>query len=113
MSDKPATLTVTTEVHNNAVIVHCHGKLVYGVGDLLYKPVTELMDHHKRIILDFEHLSHMDSMGLGVLVRLYVASKGKHATIELRNLGKKINELLIMANLMPVFTSVGEHRNWM
>jgi anti-anti-sigma factor len=106
-------LSFTIEHKPNAVIVLCHGKLLAETTDLLYGPVSQLMPDHKRIILDLAHLSQMDSMGLGVLVGLYVSAKGKGCTLELRNLGKKVRELLVMTNLLPVFSVVGESRTWM
>ena len=50
----------------------------------------------------------MDSMGMGALVRVYVAACAKAAR-ELRYLGKKVRELLIKTNLLPAFTIAGEH----
>jgi len=110
MSDShPPVLVLTIEEHSNGVIVHCRGKLVAGHTDLLQKPVIELIPTHKRIILDLCELTHMDSMGIGALLRLYVHAKTHHSTIEARNLGERIRELMIMTNLLPVFTAVGEH----
>lgn len=111
MSEKP--ITITVERKGDTAIVTVAGKLTIGNGDHLYKPVCELMNDHKRIILDLGGLTHMDSMGLGTLVRLYVHSKTKGATIELRSLGKKVKDLMIMTNLLPVFATVGETRTWM
>ena len=101
-------LTLTTEDHGDVVIVHCRGKLTLGVTELLYSPVAQLVPNHHRIILDLHELTHMDSMGIGTLLRLYVHGKSHGSTIELRNLGNRVRELMIMANLLPVFTAVGE-----
>ncbi len=106
MSDTP--LTVTIEEHGTTTIVHCRGKLVSGHTGLLSHPVDALIPTHKHIILDLANLTHMDSMGLGALVRLYVSAKTHHCTLELRNLGNRIRELMIMTNLLPVFSVVGE-----
>ena len=108
-STTPAPLTVAIEDHGPTAIVHCHGRLVYGHTDLLYLPVSNLFPTHKRIILDLCHLTQMDSMGLGALIRLYAAAKSRGCTLELRNLGAKIRELLIMTNLLSVFGNIGEH----
>jgi anti-anti-sigma factor len=51
----------------------------------------------------------MDSMGLGALVRIYVSARTKGCELELRHIGKKVRDLLIMTNLLPAFTIVGEH----
>ncbi len=109
MSTTPPALTLTTEDHGETVVVHCRGKLTFGGTDLLYKPVAELVPTHKRIILDVAELTHMDSMGIGTLLRLYVHAKTHGCTVEMRHLTNRIKELMIMANLLPVFTSVGEH----
>jgi anti-anti-sigma factor len=102
-------LVLTLEEHSNAIIVHCKGKLVAGHTALLHDPVAALIPHHKRIILDLRELTHMDSMGIGAMLRLYVHAKTHHSSIECRNLGERIKELMIMTNLMPVFTAMGEH----
>ncbi len=90
-------------------VVHCHGKLVAGFTDLLYVPVSQLLSTHPRLILDLSDLTHMDSMGLGALARIYVSARTKGCELELRHIGKKIRDLLIMTNLLPAFTIVGEH----
>ncbi len=108
MSATAPALTLTTEDHGEVAVVHCRGKLALGVTDLLYTPVAQMVPNHRRIILDLHELTHMDSMGIGILLRLYVHGKTHGCTIELRNLTNRIKELMIMANLLPVFTAVGE-----
>ncbi|SNT21659.1 anti-sigma B factor antagonist/stage II sporulation protein AA (anti-sigma F factor antagonist) [Granulicella rosea] len=106
MSDSP--LTLTLEEHGATTIIHCKGKLVYGHTAPLSGMVDALIPTHKHIILDLAELTHMDSMGLGALVRLYVSARTHHCRLELRNLGERIRELMIMTNLLPVFSIVGE-----
>ena len=108
MSDTAPRLTLTIEDCGDTAVVHCRGKLVFGHTDLLYLPVVQLVPTHRRIILDLHELTHMDSMGIGSLLRLYVHAKTHGSKIELRNLGERVKELMIMANLLPVFTTVGE-----
>jgi anti-anti-sigma factor len=106
-------LTLTTEDDGDTAIVLCNGKLLYGFTDLLHAPVSQLMATHNHIVLDLAGLNQMDSMGLGVLVRLYVASKTKGCTLELRHISKKVRDLLVLTNLLPVFAVVGESRTWL
>jgi anti-anti-sigma factor len=101
--------TLEIEDRGATAVVRCHGKLVWGVTELLYAPVSQLLPTHQRIILDLSGLTHMDSMGLGTLVRLYVSAQTRGCSLELRHIGKKVRELLIMTNLLPAFTAVGEH----
>jgi anti-anti-sigma factor len=90
-------------------IVRCRGKLVAGFTELLYVEVRQLMPDTKRIVLDLTNLTHMDSMGLGTVVRLYVSAKSAGCALELINLGKGIRQIFAVTNLLSVFTIVGEH----
>jgi anti-anti-sigma factor len=105
----PPPFTLEIEDRGSTAVVRCHGKLLAGSADLLYVPVSQLLPTHQRLILDLSDLTHMDSMGLGALVRIYVSARTKGCSLELRNLGKKIRDLLIMTNLLPAFTIIGEH----
>jgi anti-anti-sigma factor len=105
----PPQFTLEIEDRGNTAVVRCRGKLLAGFTDLLYVPVSQLLPTHQRLILDLSDLTHMDSMGLGALVRIYVSARAKGCSLELRNLGKKVRELLIMTNLLPAFTIIGEH----
>ena len=111
MSDEAATslLTLDVERAGDATVVRCHGKLVAGVGDVLYAEVRQLIPDTKRIVLDLTDLTHMDSMGLGTVVRLYVSVKSAGCDLELINLGKRIRQLLGVTDLLSVFTVIGEN----
>jgi anti-sigma B factor antagonist len=110
MSDKTATSALTFEIDRdaNAVIVRCQGRLVTGVNNLLYIKVMELLPNSKRIVLDLTNLTYMDSTGLGTLVRLYVATRSAGCKLELIHIGKRVRELLGIANLLSVFAIIGE-----
>jgi anti-sigma B factor antagonist len=89
--------------------VLCHGKLVAGVNDVLYREVSKLLPGTKRIVLDLTDLTKMDSMGLGSVVRLYVSCKSAGSELQLINLGPRIRQLLGMTNLLTAFTIIGEN----
>ena len=93
----------------NAVIVHCHGRLVAGTTDVLRSGIVPLIPTYKRIILELSDLSHTDSMGLGTLVRLYVSTKSDGCSLELMHLSQQIRNLLGLTNLFGIFTVIGEH----
>jgi anti-sigma B factor antagonist len=102
-------LTLDIDRDANPVVVRCSGRLVAGVNNSLYIKVSELIPHSSRIVLDLTGLTFMDSTGLGTLVRLYVAARSAGCSLELINLGKRIRELLGIANLLSVFTIIGEN----
>lgn len=109
MPDNPNTLTLEIDPQASPIVVKLRGKLVAGVGDILYSQVKPLVADHKRIVLDLTDLTRMDSMGLGTLARLYVAARREGATLELRNLSKQIHMLLGTAHMLNAFAIVGEH----
>jgi len=104
----PISLTVTIERKGDECLVHCRGKLVSGVCSFFYNKVHPLIPDSKRIVLDFTDLEWIDSMGLGTLVRLYVAAKRVGCQLQLINLGKRVKELLGLTNLLGIFAEMGE-----
>jgi anti-sigma B factor antagonist len=111
MSVEAAAFTLTLEIEraNGKAIVRCKGRLVSGVEDILYAEVRKLFPDNKRVTLDLTDLTHVDSMGLGALVRLYVSARSAGCDFQLKNLGKQVRHLLGMTNLLDVFAIVGEH----
>jgi anti-sigma B factor antagonist len=109
MPENLPTLTLDIERGGSTAVVRCHGKLVSGVEDVLYRQVRELLPDYKRVVLDLTDLTRMDSMGLGTLVRLYVSVRSAGCSLELMNLGKQVRLLLGTAHLLSAFTIVGEH----
>ena len=112
MSDEPQTSRLTLEIERTpeAATVRCRGKLVAGVNDFLYTKVRDLMQDHNRIVLDLTDLTHMDSMGLGAIVRLYVTAKAKGCALELINVGPRIRQIFGVSNLLSIFSLVGENQ---
>jgi anti-sigma B factor antagonist len=106
-----ATPVLTIEVEHcpdKVAVVRCHGKLVAGSTDVLSKGVRPLLADCRRIVLDLSDLQHTDSMGLGALVRLYVAAKSAGCSLELTHLSQQIRNLLGLTHLLDVFTIIGE-----
>ncbi len=104
----PDSLTLQVERKGDTAIVHCSGRLVAGVTQFLSSKVTPLIPQCKRVVLDLTALSHVDSMGLGTLVRLYCSAKAAGCKFELINLGKQIRELLGITNLLSVLGDICE-----
>lgn len=102
-------LWTEVERRSAAVVVVCHGRLVSGVDDVLYATVKELIPTTSRIVLDLNDLQHTDSLGLGTLVRLYVAARQAGCRLELMHLSKQIRHLLGLTGLFSVFAVVGEN----
>jgi anti-anti-sigma factor len=102
-------LTIDFDRVGGETTVRCRGRLVAGVDNALYTQVSQLIPGSKRIVMDLTDLKHMDSMGLGALVRLYVSTKSADCEFVLINLGQQIRHLLGLTNLFSVFTAIGEN----
>ena len=102
----PPTLTLDIDRNTHLIVARLHGKLVAGVGDVLYDQVRPLLSDHKRIILDLTDLVRMDSMGLGTLARLYVSARREGCSLQLINLGKQVRLLLETSHMLEAFTSL-------
>ena len=101
-------LKLEDELKGHTLIVHCRGKLVAGVTDQLTHHVKALIPHHKHIVLDLTDLTHMDSMGIGTVARLYVSAKSAGSTFQLINLAPRIRQLLGITNLLSVLCEMCE-----
>jgi anti-sigma B factor antagonist len=104
----PISLTVETERKPDCILVHLKGRLVSGVCSFLYNKIHALIPDTKFIVLDLTDLEWVDSMGLGTLVRLYVACKSAGVKLQLVNLAPKVRELLGLTNLLGIFAEMGE-----
>ena len=102
-------LTVAVERRTHLIVVRSSGQLVAGVTNRLYNEVTPLVPGPKRIVLDCKKLTHMDSSGIGTLVRLYVHCKSAGCALALMNVGQSVRQLLGITHLLSVFQMIGEN----
>lgn len=111
MSEQAATsgLTLGVERSGDTGVVRCNGRLVAGVADRFYTEVRQLIPECKWIVLDFKDLTHMDSTGIGTLVRLYVSAKSAGCILQLMNTGKSVRQLLGVTHLLSVLQFIGEN----
>ncbi|HKD84844.1 MAG TPA: STAS domain-containing protein [Terriglobales bacterium] len=111
MSGLPAgtSLKFAVERFSDTVVIRCRGKLVAGVNDRFHREVGGLIPGSKRIVLDMAELTHMDSSGIGTLVRLYVSAKSAGCALQLKNIGKPVRQLLGVTHLIDVLSVVGEN----
>ncbi len=102
-------ISVHIEYLPDVALVRCHGRLVAGVTDVLYREVRPLFPDAKRIVLDLKELTYLDSTGLGTILRLYVSAKTQGCSLELANIGARVRQILGITNLISVLTVIGEN----
>ena len=86
-------------------IVDLSGKITIGEGDVVLRDkVTDLLElDERKILLNLEKVSYMDSAGIGELVACYKRAKEKDGTVKLLNPSGKVYDLLQLTKLEEVF----------
>jgi anti-sigma B factor antagonist len=90
------------------VRVRCTGKLFAGSTGILQTEVRGLLPSCKRIVLDLTDLGYMDSMGLGSIIGLYVATKSAGGRLEVINLSARVRQLFSITNMLSLFEVCGD-----
>ena len=105
----PHRLHLRTTTTADEIVIRCSGRLTSEHTDELRDEFLRVLPGARRIVLDLSNLRHMDSSGLGALVRLYVSAKSAHCELQLVNLNQRIKQLLGLTNLLSVFGVCGQY----
>jgi len=62
-----------------------------------------LEEGHNRFVLDLGRVRYVDSAGLGELVHAFSAVRSRGGGMKLLNVGKRLNDLLVVTRLLTVF----------
>jgi anti-sigma B factor antagonist len=94
----------TREVEDVAV-VQMEGRIVLGEESnaLRERVKTLLADNKKKIVMNMDNVTYIDSAGLGTLVAAFHTAKAAGAGLKLSNLGSKFQEVLQVTKLLTVF----------
>jgi anti-sigma B factor antagonist len=86
-------------------IVQLEGRIVLGEESnaLRERVKTLLNDNKKKIVMNMDNITYIDSAGLGTLVAAYHSAKQQGAVLKLSNLGAKFQEVLQVTKLLTVF----------
>jgi anti-sigma B factor antagonist len=98
-------LKLTTHENGDVAIVNVSGKLTLGEGTgSLRTKIRELVEGgSRRIVLNMNGVTYMDSSGLGELVASHTTVTRAGGEIKLLNLAKGVDDLLKLTKLYTVF----------
>ena len=98
-------MKVNIRKEGDVSIVDLSGKITIGEGDVVLRDkVTDLLElDERKILLNLEKVSYMDSAGIGELVACYKRAKEKDGTVKLLNPSGKVYDLLQLTKLEEVF----------
>ena len=89
----------------DVTIIDLSGKLASSdeSGNLNVKVTSVFFQGHKKVLINVKDLSYIDSSGLGELVACLATARRSTGEVKLANLGKRVQDLMIMTKLLNVF----------
>jgi anti-sigma B factor antagonist len=102
---KTVALKMTDRVVDGVAIVAMEGRIVLGEEStaLREKVKSLLASGQKKIVLNMDNVTYIDSSGLGALVASHTSAKSQGAALKLCHLGSKFQEILQVTKLVTVF----------
>lgn len=92
-------LKLETVTAPEEILIRCTGKLTYTSAEMLRSAVRPLFPQTKRVVLDLQHLSYLDSFGLGVLVGTYLSARRQDCQLRLVNANEQAQQIIRVTNL--------------
>jgi anti-sigma B factor antagonist len=98
-------LKITDRVVDGITVEALEGRIVLGEEStaLREKMKSLLAAGQKKIVLNMDNITYIDSSGLGTLVAAHTSAATQGATLKLSNLGSKFQEILQVTKLLTVF----------
>ena len=89
---------------DDTIIVDLKGRLVLGVGDEVLRDVinTLLAEEWKKILINLEGVTVMDSSGIGEILSSWKLSRRFGATVKLLRPGDTIKHTLQLTRILPL-----------
>jgi len=107
----PLGLKLQLEEKPNETIVHCKGRITAENSEVFQRQIRDLIPESRfqiatttrRIIVDLSNVTHVDSSGLGALLRVWTEAQNKGCDLELANLNPRVEKLVEITRLDTVF----------
>lgn len=98
-------LKITSREVDGVTVLALDGRIVLGEESnaLREKVKTLVAEGKKKIVLNMDGITFIDSAGLGTLVAAHHSAKGQGASLRLCHLGTKFQEVLQITKLMTIF----------
>ena len=98
-------LKMTNREVDGVSVVALDGRIVLGEeSNALREKVKSLLaEGKKKIVLNMDNITFIDSAGLGTLVAAHHSAKGQSASLRLCHFGSKFQEVLQITKLLTVF----------
>jgi len=90
---------------NGIAVLWLEGRIVLGEETILLRETVRslIAAGNKKLVLNMNNVTLIDSSGLGALVAVHTTAKSGGASMRLCDLGAKFNELLQITRLLTIF----------
>jgi len=98
-------MQISSRTVGDVTLLDLSGRLILGEATQLLKDQFDALvaSGPRKVVLNLQHVSYVDSGGLGELVRSLAATDRKGGQLKLVNLTAKITDLLVITKLLTVF----------
>jgi len=98
-------LKITDRLVEGVAVLALDGRIVLGEeSNALREKVKSLLAAgQKKVVLNMENVTYIDSAGLGSLVASHTSAQAQGASLKLSHLGSKFQEILQVTRLITVF----------
>ena len=98
-------MKASTREMGKVTVIDLNGKITIGKGDLILRDTVDgvLKDGKKRILLNLDKVSYMDSAGIGELVACFKRVVEKEGVMKLVNPAGRVQDLLALTKLDEYF----------
>jgi len=98
-------IKISTRMVQGIVIIDLFGQLKLGEGtSRLRETVQQLLgEGYKKQLLNFEHVLHIDSSGIGELMGCYTSVRNQGGELKLLHLHKNVRNILEVTRLYSIF----------
>ena len=105
-------MQITQRSVGDVIILDLDGRLVVEDG---VTPFTEQMNtlirhRHKRILLNFDQVTYLDSSGVGAVVWKFVTAQKQNCRVKLLHLKRKSQNVLMITKLLTVLESFDDEQ---
>jgi anti-sigma B factor antagonist len=96
---------VTRPAGNGVTVLEMRGRIILGAGNVVLRDAVQdlIVRGNILVLLDLREVEHIDSAGLGELVRSHTSLRKAGGQLKLLNPSAKIKEMLQMSMLHKVF----------
>ena len=98
-------LHITTGEVDGIAVLWLEGRIVLGEETIVLREKVKslIAAGNKKLVLNMNNITLIDSSGLGALVAVHTTAKLGGASVRLCDLGAKLNELLHITRLLTIF----------